>query len=202
MNIAAETFPHAAGNGLEGFPDPIAAAIAAGAGVGSLVVETGTISLSNVEAGKNLTLSTSINTARSLLSLRGADVQASELLPESYSVSVHYSAGGAAVTASRFNVGIAMDVFFTSMQFAAGAVNTYPVSVVIASGSASNTATITAVDTTRTIIIPNGVKVHGSTTDGQVWWPWWVLTNSTTVTFARNTSGTVLTGKATVLEFN
>lgn len=199
MIISAETFPHAAGKGLEGFPDPVAVAIAAAGGlVGT--VQNHTTTLSNVEGSAGETISPAVDPALTIGILRGVDVQASETLPESYSCYIHLVPAGNSVTVSRFNTGIAVDVYFTLIEFTSG-INVKHSEFLIGSGSASGTQSLTALDTTKTIIIPTGVKVHGATQDAQVFSPWWVLTNSTTATVTRNTTGTAITVAASIVEF-
>lgn len=194
----AETFAFAAGKGLEGFPDPIALAIAA-AGI-TPSIQRGSASIGSGATSASFALSPSVDLTKSLLSFRGVDVQGSTSTPQVFSVTTNIVAGGASVTFNRVASGVAVVCYGTVVGFAAGVI-TQQISIVIGSGAPSNTQTVTAVNTARTIIIPNGLQIHGSTTDGRVWSPWLVLTNSTTVTANRNTSGTQLTIKATLLEF-
>lgn len=74
------------------------------------------------------------------------------------------------------------------------------VSIALAGGAATNTATISSVDTTRAIVIYDGV-FSDSTTDGPHALGRFDLTNATTVTFTRGTTTGALTGKAAVIEF-
>lgn len=72
-----------------------------------------------------------------------------------------------------------------------------------AGGSLSNTATITAVNTAKTIILPAGSTLGGAAvTDLSIVLNSLVLTNATTVTATRTTSGVALTINFFVVEFN
>lgn len=76
------------------------------------------------------------------------------------------------------------------------------VSITVASGSLSNTATISAVDTANTILVWGGTSGSDVLSRQESDWCAAVLTNGTTVTVSRLAAGAVtVTVKVTVLEF-
>jgi hypothetical protein len=81
------------------------------------------------------------------------------------------------------------------MEFSAGTVSTQRKGITIDSTATTGTATLTAVDTAKTILISNGVKVNGFVGEtGQEYRRWEynvTLTDSTTVTATRGISGVV-----------
>lgn len=168
-------------------------------------IQRRSVVVSGGDVSGSITLSPSIDTSKTLLSLRGVDVRGvlgSENITN-YTFTVEFSGGGSSVLCTRSNVNDDNEVFVTVMEFGSG-ISTQPVSVDLSSSDATGIATITAVDTTKTIIITNGTQgVGGGLGDGQDWMTWWDLTNSTTVTLTRDAghAGVQAKSRATVLEF-
>jgi len=204
--ITPNSFPNPFGTGIQALPE---AGVTAVVGVVTFV-ESVSLLLGTTEAGASVALSQTVDTDRTLLVLQGVDarrtgpstVRAKE--PETFSVIAFIGAGGTVVTFERFNptsqnpIGTftptAVNCFATVMEFSALTVITQRATITVAPTATIGTATITAVDTAKTIIISNGVKVHGFIGETGEELRWWlhslVLTNSTTVTAERGPQGT------------
>jgi hypothetical protein len=77
------------------------------------------------------------------------------------------------------------------------------VSITIGNGSTSNTATISSVNTSNTVVVWGGFKTDDSGFFAQAVWPRIELTDATTVTASRNISSTsTVTVYATIVEFD
>ncbi len=92
--------------------------------------------------------------------------------------------------------------YFTVVEFKTGILNSAVQrgTISFASGDTTKTATITGVTTSQTMLLNNGALL-GSTTGNSDFWPRVTLTNGTTVTAARTTSGTTETVSFEVVEF-
>lgn len=199
-----QTLPNPLGTGIETLPDP-GVVVVGGGGIGISSVQRVSKVLPANTGSDAVTLPIPVDRSKTLLSLRGVEVENDEPQFESYLVTADLAGGGTVVLFNRFGAGVVIECFATVIEFTSGVSTQHP-SITIASGATSGTSPITAVDPDRTIIIPNGVKVHGSFVAGdpdigRQWMPWWVLTNSTLVTAFRNLSGIQLSLEATVLEF-
>lgn len=223
MLIAAETFPHAHGKGLEGFPDPVAEAVGGGGGVGDITTpQRFTISptVGSTNFGSH-TLSPSVNAGirlfdygSTLLSVRGTDVQASSSVFDL--LFADHNMTSTQVLWSRFNVSPPdIDLYYTVMEFTEANVRCQFIIGTILNSVTTATGAILSVDTARTVIIPSGYPVISrigeglpskpALSDAQIWSVWWVLATSTTVTMNRNTVGSPnayqLQVAATLVEF-
>lgn len=109
------------------------------------------------------------------------------------------------VTAGKGNSATnALTVGFVVIEFYTGILKSnQQVSATIAGSSASQTATISSVNTANSLTVYNGWNLGAFASNDNTRRPYTVLTNGTTVTFSRNSSATSTTClcKATVLEF-
>jgi hypothetical protein len=216
--ITPNSFPNPFGTGIQALPE---SGIVNVVGVVTFV-ESVSLVLGITEAGASVALSQTVDTARTLLVLQGVDARrtvARAKEPETFSVTANISGAGTDVVFERFNptsqnptgtfTPTAVNCFASVMEFSAGTVITQRATITVGSTATTGTATITAVDTAKTIIIDNGVKVHGFIGETGEELRWWlhslVLTNSTTVTAERGPQGTnpdtELTIEAMALEF-
>lgn len=198
------TFPSPFGTGIQQLPafTPVFA-------VGIVTfVESVSLLLGTSEASASVALSQTVDTARTLLVLQGVDARKTGGVahePETFSVTATIGGGGTNVGFSRFNptsegpggtfIPTAINCFASVMEFSAGTVSTQRKGITIDSTGTTGTATLTAVDTAKTILISNGVKVNGFIGEtGQEYRRWQynvTLTDSTTVTATRGISGVV-----------
>lgn len=216
------TFPSPFGTGIQQLPAFIPIAV-----VGIVTfVESVSLLLGTSTASASVALSQTVDTTRTLLVLQGVDARKTGgpfivgKEPETFSVTARIAGGGTNVLFERFNptsqnplgtfTPTAINCFASVMEFSSGTVSTQRAAgLVINPTATSGTATITAVDTAKTILISNGVKVHGFIGEtGEEYRSWLhslVLTNSTTVTATRGPAGTnpdvQLSIEAMALEF-
>lgn len=182
-------------------------------------VESVSLVLGITEAGASVALSQTVDTTRTLLVLQGVDARNTALRakePETFSVTARITGGGTLVDFERFNptsqnpagtfTPTAINCFASVMEFSSGTVSTQSAGITLVDSVTSGTATITAVDTAKTILISNGVKVHGFIGEtGQEYRRWQynvALTNSTTVTATRGLDGVRLSIQVMALEFS
>lgn len=95
------------------------------------------------------------------------------------------------------------DVAYTVIEFAPGVLKSVQSGTITVTGaSTSNTATITSVDTNKSVVLNNGFSTtyNGIITDASLNGSM-RLTNATTVTFAQPTGSTTRVGGYLVLEF-
>jgi hypothetical protein len=207
------TFPSPFGTGIQQLPAfiPVFAV-----GVVTFVESVSRL-LSTTETTGTVALSQTVDTARTLLVLQGVDARKTGGIfvvghePETFSVTAQIAGSGTTIQFDRFNatnesIPTAINCFASVMEFTAGTVSTQRASITIDTTGTSGTDTITAVDTAKTILISNGVKVHGFIGEtGQEYRRWQynvALTDSTTVTATRGISGVVeLSIEAMALEF-
>ncbi len=210
------TFPSPFGTGIQQLPAfiPVFA-------VGIVTfVESVSLVLGITEASASVALSQTVDTARTLLVLQGVDARNTATRakePETFSVTATIGGGGTNVGFARFNptsqegggptfTPTAINCFASVMEFSSGTVSTQRSGITIDTAATSGTDTITAVDTAKTILISNGVKVNGFIGEtGQEYRRWQynvALTNSTTVTATRGLGGVVsLNIEVMALEF-
>ncbi len=202
-----ETFPARQGTGIEALPDPAALIV----GVGPVIrsVQTGSVTLEDFPATPSLEasfpLSPTVALTKTLLSSVGYGgfgvvIETGGDDTDETMCTCVIDGGGTDVTFLRFDDDLRLVAHAMVMEFSSGVI-TQPVSIPIALADTGDTATINAVDVNKTIIIPNGVAVEFNSRDFEDFSVWWVLTDSTTVTATRNTSGSPVTATATVLEF-
>ncbi len=204
-----ESFPAPRGTfpGIEALPDPAALIVGVAPVVSS--VQTGSVTLEDFPVEPSLeasfALSPTVDPTQTLLSSVGYGgfgvvIETGGDDTDETMCTCVLDGGGTDVTFLRFDNDLRMVCHAMVMAFSSGVI-TQPVSIPIDLADTGDTATINAVDVNKTIIVPNGVNVEFNQRDFEDFSVWWVLTNSTTVTATRNTSGSPITATATVLEF-
>lgn len=105
------------------------------------------------------------------------------------------------VTATRNSSTSAVTVRGTIVEFVSSAISSVQSGTIVLSGVTSNTATISSVDTSKSVVLWLGHITNSTSSNVSRAWGSFVLTNATTVTFSRSVSNNVLTGSFMVVEF-
>ena len=167
-------------------------------------IQMGTISLTGTTASNTATI-TSVNTARSVVVLIGLNSGSGNHHNIFHTLDLT-NATTVTATAATTVTSSTRSVQYAVIQFKAGVVNSIQkVTPSLGVTDTSATSTITAVNRGRSILFPGGMrKTAGTTSTANFNFCTLDLTNTTTVTFARNTqNGTdTYVAAATVVEFN
>lgn len=174
-------------------------------GASSLIasVQRGTITIATGSTSNTATI-TSVDTTRAIVTYGGEQYQNS--VDQRNYVDCHVVlTNGTTVTVTRNNSGGAGTatpaIAYEVIEFMPGVLRSLQRGTITCGGAqASNTATITAVNTATSIII-NGRSLTSSGGDNTSEMGTIVLTNGTTVTLARNGSTAGLTAPYQVMEF-
>lgn len=160
-------------------------------------VQFGTIAIANTSTSNTATI-TSVDTSRSVVFFLGEDAQSTAVANGACGVTL---TNATTVTANRIGTASQTTVSFCVVQFAVGVVNRIQqFSSAFTSNSATDTQTITSVNTANSFIAYGGCTTSSSALIG---FYWMTLTNSTTVTLTRtSTATTSRTPYYTVVEFN
>ena len=161
-------------------------------------IQRGSIALSTIQASNTATI-TAVTTTNSVVS---ATVKVDGNPNDQASVAVVLT-NSTTVTASRITgAGVAATVEYTVTEYWPGILKSVqPFTISMTAGVSSNTATITAVVTAKSVIVPNGAT-HTLTnlTPADVYTRL-VLTNTTTVTGDRGTTTGATVAYGTVVEW-
>jgi len=154
-------------------------------------IQQGTVQIVGNATTNTATIS-SVTTARSAVLFNGGtttDTQAADVPSAMMTLSLTNATTVTGVKAS--SLASTADTNFVVIEFAAGVTNNIQeVNITVANTASSNTATITSVDTSNTVLFPGGWLAPASNWVGTNTAFTTVLTNATTVTMARNgTSG-------------
>jgi hypothetical protein len=162
-------------------------------------IQTGTITIAS--AASNTATVTAVDPNNSIL-LFGGNELANSTTPNIAYVRLDLT-NSTTVTATR-NTSSANSTTanFVLIEFYPGVIKSVQRGTIATGAAASNTATITAVNTAKAWVIGLGWSTTG-TTDGatRVYFCRFELTNATTVTFRRNDATNACTGSYQVVEF-
>jgi hypothetical protein len=145
-------------------------------------------SLSSLNSGAGVTDANTIIIPRGEIQTAGAGSNGINIVLSS----VGRSGNTVTMTKGTASATIALTTHNTALEFNSGYISVQNTSLSLSTAQTSNTATISSIDTARTFLLINGMHNSASTADEARYFAKVNLTNATTLTMSRFTSGTTV----------